>query len=946
MNAAARLAGAVWRWSWLATLPIVVAFGYWLAVTWRQFVQFGVRVDAAPYAVTLRSSGSLQFEQIVRRLRLAATGASPNDDADAARLRSVELFLAREQRALLDRDLPYSGQEAQRGRFACGGRELEVSIRYRGDTIVHWGYAKKSFRVRTRRDEAFEGMQTFNLIAAKTPEHLNNHLSYSLARRLGLIAPRSELVKLFLDGAYHGLYELTEQLDEGTLRRHGRVAGDLFAGELIALDAVEGTTNRVFELPRLWSQVVAGQPGDPGSPAPIERLHALLQGNPDAAGVEALARFVDVDAFARLSAFELLTQTHHDDHVHNWRLHWDPWRARLEPVVWDPVGWHATMRPQDGGAVDLDAIYSQLHEWLHMDAEFVAARHRHLCGFLASPAADAFLAECDADLRSAFAALRSDPNVLPPDLDVVRREMAALATFVRAVFAELRTSCAGAGELRWARGAEPGAIDLECATRAPLDGVAILGDRPLRPGRVLLQVRRADRVETTDLGACVVLGPDSVFVPLRLASELSREFRLRGPGLGIRNQRRHVEPTCVRLVLEGVDTRHIVDVRGRRAGDEVRFERAERLEPRTVDLLFRIASDVPPPLQTLSGDQHVDGLREIDGPVLVRPGTTFRLGPGASLVFRGRVLALGTAEAPIQFVAADPQAPWGAVALAGSACSGSRLQHCDLRGGSAHPGRLARFDAMLAIHDCDDVVVRDCRVADGGGSFAMVHTVRAEATFERCELRDAAAAALRADRSRLVLRDSIVAGCGANGADLAATQAVLADCRFADCRLAGVSIADDARLVAVRSRFERCGVALAARDGALGQAANCEFRACGRAADASRFDGRRDAGGTLVVQKSALDSGTGLPTADRWSHAELFDCDAAGTPAADYEQARPDGSRTRAANTARLIACSQGDAALDAAPIALAPDLRAGAPAAARTWASVKPSVRGIGGGQ
>jgi spore coat protein CotH len=205
----------------------------------------------------------------------------------------------------------------------------EVSVRYRGDFLVHWGFEKKSFRIRTKNKELFDGLQTFNLVVPKFPEQVNNYLGYRLAGELGLMAPRCELVNVMLNGRNLGLYEYTEQLDEGTLRRHGQATGEIFAGDLIAKDSYQGVTNNVFELPELWDQLVDSKHRIPGSREPLYRLVRLLNTPPTEASVAELGELLDMQAFGAFGAFEVLTQTHHFDETHNWRLAWNPWTQKF-----------------------------------------------------------------------------------------------------------------------------------------------------------------------------------------------------------------------------------------------------------------------------------------------------------------------------------------------------------------------------------------------------------------------------------------------------------------------------------------------------------------------------------------------------------------------------------------------------------------------------------------
>src|SRR5690606_3968817 len=224
-----------WRWSWLVTLPVTVAAFVWLRTTVARYRSFRVE-QATLHDFRLTTVGRMTAGEMLRHLELDWTrlgGAPPIPGVRTLDVHAPDVLFAR-----LDADLPHSGPEYLTdaiptggsappivkkvwAMLGAGGDSWRVQLRYRGDNVYHWGYRKKSLRLRTDKDRLFEGMRAFNLIAPRTPALLNNYLAFRLAHRLGLIAPRVELAELRINGVARGLYVLTEQPDEATLRAHG-----------------------------------------------------------------------------------------------------------------------------------------------------------------------------------------------------------------------------------------------------------------------------------------------------------------------------------------------------------------------------------------------------------------------------------------------------------------------------------------------------------------------------------------------------------------------------------------------------------------------------------------------------------------------------------------------------------------------------------------------------
>ena len=934
------LAGA-WRWSWIVTIPVVVVFVHWLLRTSSQFEQFALRIDTKPFEFTLRETGRLEFEHVLRTLGLQFSGSVPRD-SDGCELRTVELFLGDEEIATLDADLPYSGEKNQRGKLRFAGTNYEVDLRYRGDTVLHWGHFKKSFRVTTKKGELLEGMRKSNLVVAKTKEQLNNHLSYRLASRLGLIAPKCELVRVFLNGKYHGLYELTEQLEEGTLRTHDRMPGDLYSGELIMLDEVEGTTNRLFEHPRLWAKVAANNHYELGSRAPLERLCEILQKSPSEQSLAELGQMLDLDRFALFSALEILTQTQHNDQRHNWRLFWDPWRLRFEPVTWDIVGWHESMRPEGRNPTDLEIVSSQLHEWLHMHAEFLRARHRHLASFFEGGHDEAFLVDAERELEQAKLALRTDPNAMPQDFAEIERAIAEFTAFVRRVFRDVEANYVeGAESLRFCI-AGNGAVDVEVLTRNPMDAVEIAFDSTQAPTSVRLLVLRDGVEESFDLTNLSSMSTGSIRVPAQLVSELARDFQYRGRGNTLRNARRRVVPTSFRIALDGVDAKNVREVWAVRGAGRDAFARVASLPRREVGILFQVAAPQRTKFVQLEGEVHIRETTEMHDPVRIAPGTTFRLHAGASLLFRNRVLAEGTKESPIRFEpAAQDQAPWGTVAINGPRCSDSSFRWCVVRGGSGYKVPLEEYCSMFSVHNCTGIRIEDCAFAENREYDDMIHVMYSEAVFDRVTLDGARADALDCDISTVVIKNSAFPRSGNDGVDLMTARALVMNCTFTGNGDKGISIGEGSRLVGLRNTFVGCNKGMEAKDGSIAWLANCDIRGCKKALNAYKKNWRYDSGGYITVAKSFIGECASLPTADTWSRADVLDCQVQGSLVAEYDQEYVDGTSTRMRNSARLIDCDEGAQPKSKTPLPFPLELPMLESIAGPAWATSRADLRG-----
>lgn len=328
---------------WVAIVPALVLLIIWGTRTLDTYRTLGLRNLGSETlgGVTLQQVAILQYRylahQIYREVRLAVFGRTTH-------LPRVHLFVRDADISALDADLPASGFDYVDGRFFNGDDFSRVKVRYRGDFATHWGFFKKSWRVKTRRTDLFQGMRKFNLITPKNELMFANHFGYELARELGLMAPKSEMVVLNLNGREQGIYLLVQQIDESLLRDHERLPGDIYSGDILyGQDAWSGIGRHLFETPGAWKKVAVNNHYPEDNRYPLEQLLIAIKEQ----DLKTLYELIDVDAFVRLSLWENLAYSAHLDATHNWRLYFDPGRAKFYPILWDGLPFSEFWIPTD-----------------------------------------------------------------------------------------------------------------------------------------------------------------------------------------------------------------------------------------------------------------------------------------------------------------------------------------------------------------------------------------------------------------------------------------------------------------------------------------------------------------------------------------------------------------------------------------------------------------------
>ena len=145
-----------------------------------------------------------------------------------------------------------------------------AGIRGRGNSTWLW-YSKKPFRIKLDKKSPILGMgsgKSWVLLANyRDPTHLMNSYVFALGQSLEMPFTNSiRYVELTLNGKYNGLYQLTEQVQQGS----GRVNIDDKGGFLISLDSDDGPKLSPSATDNFWSSVYSmpvcvKNPDDPDS---------------------------------------------------------------------------------------------------------------------------------------------------------------------------------------------------------------------------------------------------------------------------------------------------------------------------------------------------------------------------------------------------------------------------------------------------------------------------------------------------------------------------------------------------------------------------------------------------------------------------------------------------------------------------------------------------------
>jgi hypothetical protein len=214
-----------------------------------------------------------------------------------------------------------------------------------------------------------------------------------------------------------------------------------------------------------------------------------------------------------------------------------------------------------------------------------------------------------------------------------------------------------------------------------------------------------------------------------------------------------------------------------------------------------------------SGEVVIDKPRYLYSDVDILPGTRVRLMEGASVIFKGKVHAVGTKQSPIVFEP-DGDKPWGVIALIGKGTEGSVFDYCHFSGGSAWKDTMTAFLGMLSIHDTKNVQVSNCRLDRNVNADDAIHVVYSKAVqFKDVLIENVVSDAVDIDISDQIELETVdIRNAGNDCVDFMTSTASLKNYSFNGCGDKGISIGERSSVISIGGNIANALTGIESKD--------------------------------------------------------------------------------------------------------------------------------------
>ncbi|MBN2718771.1 MAG: CotH kinase family protein [Deltaproteobacteria bacterium] len=738
-------------------------------------------------------------------------------------------------------------------------KTYKVELRLRGSRHWHYLSRKKTMKIRVIDDKPYRGHQVFNLINQVTPFVVGQKVVTDTAAENGVMVTPYEFVRVVLNGEDLGVFHFQAQPDDTLFRKNRTMYSDFFSGNLDGKAETMALWNDTTHWKKVTSRLHSNKHDIQRLKEFLHHItqssyRDFARYAHSHINFDAFATFEAIDVVFGIEqhGFRENQKLYFDPYVGSWvPVAWDlrgfkhdgvinrvenpitirlkmipEYRARRNRAVWDLLHGDAsanTIRKKAQKAVkriasDLanDRLFSA-YKQLPKVNEFAFKMLRPMDMDRLELVLEAEMQQYERRIafltnqlqKSEFYVQWGDPiTVVPPNHTV----------------SDVATAQAVASEGLAVSGPEPEGEGTGMTVLTPLN-VIVAGETGVVLEEIsvsfdkdcqmpLWRVVQGDRMiaNAENATSATFTSRETLYAAVQLAERTKGDADLNRIMVAPVPTRYALtlESSCRPGNIEVFATHEITQnrIRAQKAGLDLLASMPKSYPPETAAPTFDIGvltphpgAVIPPQIETVQlgpGVVEIAKIRVFDEytHVTVMAGTTFKMGAGASLIFKGKVIIEGRAGNPVVFKPSGKK-PWGGVALQGKGTAGSVLSHFELEHGSNITGQPVVYSSMLNIHDTSNITVSGCRIRNNHGLGDAFHG----AYVTNLQVADIAVTNVTMDAidiefSTANLTRAYVLNAGDDGLDLMDSKVSLSDSVILGCKQHGISAGESSHLAA------------------------------------------------------------------------------------------------------------------------------------------------------
>ena len=790
------------------------------------------------------------------------------------------LYISEKSKNRLMEDMPSNLKKWQKAHMIYpDGQPQKIKVRLNGDNPTNWAFHRKSWRVKLKKNRLINNSRVFNYTLPQE-EEWKNYLPNYLAKRAGVLAPKVNLVELYINDKSQGIYHELEKIDESFLRNRKIMPVNIYKGEWVNRDRKVIIGLDLFNNPASWSKVAVLGLARESDSSDLEYFLELVKlsetSESSFARLKRLARYED---WARFAAFQTLVQSSHNSSLANMRLVSDPWKGTIRPIIHDIKSFLSLqLQPPENNSfeIQLDLSSQPLLSLYNRSSDFIAEKYKILYKF----SKDRLILEASEHLQKILPDLSKsfsrnhfryekiyrnqylvEPIVLQHNLktmgtvDGMEEEWIRRCNMLQWYEKALQEKLEQIPTAHWLN--ENGFISLVVSGPIPINRVTLEFPKNGPLPRSIAWDKDGDRhfsegdIQIPFSGRENKLQLDAIWITNRVhpSPEVAKVLALDAQGS------LKPAPTQFRLVMDKKISPIAIRAESFLTKDQFLVPKGKRSGQTPIRWNTPVLKEKVATMKVWPKSLTIEGVHLVDQPVKILPGTTIKMKPGASLIFRNQVQIDGKKEAPVTITSVSSERFWGTIALHGPKTAGSILSHLTVENGSGALIDNILYSGMFSIHEAKNIKIENLKLRKNNKFDDMMHVVYSEnIVLQNCTLEKSLSDAIDVDISTIRIEKCKISTSGNDAIDLMSSKALINKSDLSGSGDKGISIGEASDVVIFNSKIYNNVIGIESKDNSTAYVINSTLIDNKRQINAYKKNWRYEKGGSIVVDKSIISS--------------------------------------------------------------------------------------------
>ena len=722
---------------------------------------------------------------------------------------------------LLDKT-PSSTKKWKQGFYLNEDNSVDnIEIRLKGDNPGNWFFEKKHWRIKKKKDELINRQRDFEY----TPFEFQTYLSGKIANSIGLISPSLKLIELFINEESQGTYIESENLNESFLRREKIMPINLYKGEQILAETIIELENNLFNSPGALKKIAYFNQVDVNDKSDLIYLFKLFQlSQNNNVKYSELLDIINLDYWSKFSAYQILTQNFHNDSSHNFRLLSDPWSGYFTPIVHDPL----INIDTNNSKIDLDKSSNEMFLLLNKDSSFQNLKLEFINSILNSKLIENEIINLVKIEDKIKISEGRDIENLSADFSIIKLFLSLFtgkyetnrSVMERKIF--IKEYLSHISNLKKFLHLKPSAnwykidhgFEIYVNKEIPISNLK-LNFSGEKPNWLAIDLNENKKIDLNEVK--IYPGSDQKFViPYRFYANRivfsDKTIDLLKPKLKTVATRfrfitdKSILPTSIKY--ENPFSKKIYELRYKKLSAFPFFKNNQPVDINSKQLVNIKTNPI-----VFDKIIEVNKTLIINQETIIKSGTTFNIAKGKNIIFKKKVIALGTKDKPIIFKKKS-DAEWGTIALQGDSTNNSIFRNVIFDGGSGGQLNNIKYTGALSIHNTKNIELTNINMSNNKNFDDMLHIVYAKnIKIDSINIEDSFMDAIDIDMSNNIeIKNAKIKNSGNDAIDLMESDVIITDSNLNNSKDKAISVGENSFLILNNSILFKNNIGIATKD--------------------------------------------------------------------------------------------------------------------------------------